>query len=61
MSKNSIGSVSLDLNLNTAGFNKQLNNTQKLAGKMAKRIGAAFTIGAMVKFGKQCLELGSDL
>lgn len=61
MSNNSVGSVNLDLNLNTGGFNKQLKGMKGIALKVAGTIAAAFSVRAMVNFGKQCIELGSDL
>lgn len=61
MSINSAGTVQLDLEFNSKGFNKQLGGLQKMAKKAGAAMAAAFTVKAVVNFGKQCLELGSDL
>lgn len=39
----------------------QLNGIQKLAASAGKMIAGAFAVREIVKFGKECLELGSDL
>jgi hypothetical protein len=69
---NSIGRIDLDLGINSSGFKSQLNGITKQAksstgamagmfGKLGKVVGAAFAVKAVVNFGKQCLQLGSDL
>lgn len=72
----SVGTITLDLGLNSKGIDsqiqsvgKQINSkmTSQLSGlgDMAKKIGAtiagAFAIKKTIDFGKQCIELGSDL
>jgi hypothetical protein len=55
---NEVGSVALGLELSTASFTKQLNSiAKKAAGTLAK----AFSVKKLVDFGKQCIELDSDL
>jgi phage-related protein len=61
MSINSAGTVWLDLKLDSKGFNKQMGGMNKLAAKAGAALAAAFSVKAVVTFGKQCLELGSDL
>lgn len=72
----SVGAVALDLKLNSKGIDSQIQNvgqhintnmTSQLSslGGMAKKIGAtiasAFAIKTTINFGKECMELGSDL
>lgn len=61
MSGKSIGDIFLDLKVNSQGFNKQLKGIKGVALKAAMAIGAAFSIKALANFGKQCIDLGSDL
>ena len=64
-----VGDLFLDLNLNTKPFDMQMQNVGNYAqksmsksfGGIAKIIGGAFATGAVVAFGKSCLDLGSDL
>ena len=56
-----VGNIFLDLNLNSKGFNTQLNGISKLAGKAALGIAAAFSVKEIVAFSKECINLGSDL
>lgn len=65
-----VGSVDFELLLNSNPFNKGLKdttNTIKSSGieNSLKRIGklavAAFSVKAIVNFGKECIDLGSDL
>lgn len=69
---NSVGKISLDLELNSSNFKKQMNGINKTAKastdgltKMFKKVGlavgAAFSVKAIVNFSKECLKLGSDL
>lgn len=65
----SIGDLFLDLNLNTKGFNSQINSIGNYANNILSRsfsgigkmIGGALSIAAIASFGKSCLDLGSDL
>lgn len=77
MAEQSVGQISLDLILNSKDFKKQLtasvNDAVKSAstscnstissmfGKMGKIAAAAFSVKALYNFGKQAIELGSDL
>ena len=69
MSKN-VGTIDFELLLNSNPFNKGLKsatNTIKSSGieNSLKNIGklalAAFSVKAIVNFGKECINLGSDL
>ena len=62
------GAVIVETLIDTKGFNKGVGNMQKsvsgLSGtinKLGLAIAAAFSIKAVVNFGKECIELGSDL
>ena len=61
MAEDSAGQIALDLVLNKNGFEKQLSGIQKLAKKAGKTLAAAFAVKKIVDFGKECIELGSDL
>lgn len=65
-----VGAVDMELVLNSNPFNQQLKNTtntikssgiEGALGKIGKVAAAAFSIKAIVGFGKECIELGSDL
>lgn len=64
-----IGDLFLDLNLNTKPFDTQMSSIGNYANKsmaksfsgIGKIIAGAFATGALVSFGKSCLDLGSDL
>lgn len=65
-----VGSVDFELLLNSNPFNKGLKdttNTIKSSGienslkKIGKLVVAAFSVKAIVNFGKECIDLGSDL
>ena len=56
-----VGDIFLDLNINKKGFQTQLGGMEKLAAKAGAAIGAAFTVTKLIQFGKQCIDLGSDL
>lgn len=64
-----VGDLFLDLNLNTKPFDMQMQNVGNYAqksmsksfGGIAKIIGGALATGAVIAFGKSCLDLGSDL
>lgn len=68
----SVGKIGLDLVLNEGSFNRQLNNVNAQAKQASnkissslKKIGlavaAAFSVKAIVSFGKECIDLGSNL
>lgn len=61
MAFGSVGQVALDLTLNTKKFTTGLNKTLNGLNKVATLVGSAFAVGALAKFGKACLDLGSDL
>lgn len=62
------GTITIDTQLDTTGIEKggtQIKKSLSSIGSIAKRIGAivatAFAVKKVVSFGKECLELGSDL
>ncbi len=61
MSATSVGEIGLDLVVNQNQFKKQMSGITSLAKKAGAALGAAFAVKSIVDFGKQCLELGSDL
>lgn len=61
MSDNSVGQVALDLVVNKNNFDQQMNGIKGMAKKAGLAIAAAFSVKKLVDFGKQCIELGSDL
>ncbi len=61
MAAESVGQIGLDLVINKNGFDKQLVGIQSLAQKTGKILAAAFTVKKLADFGKECIDLGSDL
>lgn len=61
MSATSIGQIGLDLVVNKNQFESQMAGITGLAKKTGAALTTAFGIKKLVDFGKQCLELGSDL
>lgn len=61
MSAQSVGEIGLDLVVNKNGFDRQMSGIQKQARKAGAALAAAFAVKKIAAFGKQCLELGSDL
>lgn len=62
MSNNtSVGEIGLDLVLNSKEFEGMLPGITKLAGKAGAMLAAAFSVKEIVAFGKECVNLGSDL
>lgn len=57
----SVGQIALDLIVNRNGFDRSMNSITSLAKKAGVALAAAFGVKSLVDFGKQCLELGSDL
>ena len=66
------GQIGIDLILNSTSFKKSLNNIQTQANnagskisnsfsKIAKVVGTAFSVAMITRFGKSCIDLGSDL
>lgn len=65
-----VGAIDMELLLNSNPFNRGLKNTEKTIkssgiektlGNIGKMAIAAFSVGAIVNFGKECINLGSDL
>lgn len=61
MPGNSIGQIGLDLVVNQGNFQKQMSGITGLAKKAGAALAAAFATKQLISFGKECLELGSDL
>lgn len=61
MSDISVGEIGLDLIVNHKQFNKQMSGITRLAKKAGAALAGAFAVKKIVDFGKQCMELGSDL
>ena len=61
MSATSAGEIGLDLVVNQKKFHKQMSGVMNLAKKTGVALAAAFGVKKLADFGKQCLELGSDL
>lgn len=61
MAATSVGEIGLDLVVNQKQFHKQISGVMGLAKKAGVAMAAAFGVKKLVDFGKQCLELGSDL
>ena len=61
MAVTSVGEIGLDLVVNKNDFNRQMSGIMGTAKKAAAALAGAFAIKTVVDFGKECLELGSDL
>lgn len=61
MAEDSVGQIGLDLVVNEGSFQRQMAGIQNLARKAGAALAGAFAVKKIVDFGKQCLELGSDL
>lgn len=57
----SAGEIGLDLVINKKQYDKQLKGITSMAKKAGVALAAAFTVKKIVDFGKECIELGSDL
>lgn len=61
MAATSVGQIGLDLVVNQNQFQKQMSGITGLAKKAGAALAAAFAVKKVVSFGKECLQLGSDL
>lgn len=61
MAGTSVGEIGLDLVVNKNQFDKQMQGVTALAKKAATALAAAFSLKKLIDFGKECIELGSDL
>ena len=61
MSATSVGQIGLDLVVNKNQFESQMAGITGMAKKAGAALAAAFGVKKLVDFGKQCLELGSNL
>lgn len=72
MGTTTVGTIGLNMVLNSAGFRRSLQNVQSQANtagtkisnsfkKIGAAIAAAFSAKMIVSFGKACIDLGSDL
>ena len=57
----SVGEIGLDLVVNEGSFKRQMAGINRLAKKAGVALAAAFSVKKLIDFGKECLELGSDL
>lgn len=57
----SVGEIGLDLVVNQQQFNRQMQGITSLAKKAGLALAAAFSVKKIADFGKECIELGSDL
>lgn len=57
----SVGKICLDLDVNSKKFDKSMSGLEGTAKKAGKMLAGCFAVGKVVSFGKQCLDLGSDL
>lgn len=57
----SVGQIGLDLVVNKNQFNKQMQGITGLAKKVGIALAAAFSVKKLIDFGKECVNLGSDL
>jgi len=57
----SVGQVGLDLVLNKGEFESGLNSITKLATNAGKMLAGAFAVKKIIDFGKECIELSSNL
>lgn len=61
MSATSVGQIGLDLVVNKNQFESQMAGITGMAKKAGAALAVAFGVKKLADFGKQCLELGSDL
>lgn len=69
MPGNSVGSVYLDLETNSAQFQSEINNiandvtgrVTSVFAKFGKVVGGAFAVSKLIQFGKASIDLASDL
>ncbi|MGM0215466.1 phage tail protein [Enterococcus sp. AZ109] len=61
MAAESVGQIGLDLVVNKNGFQREMSGIQSFAAKAGKALAAAFAVKKLADFGKQALDLGSDL
>lgn len=61
MAAESVGQIGLDLVVNQNGFDRQMQGIGGLAKKAGIALAGAFAVKQIIDFGKQCLDLGSDL
>lgn len=55
------GSIRINTKLNTNGFLSGINSMTASLGKLASAVGVAFSVTALVKMGRQSIELASDI
>lgn len=55
------GSILISTKVDEKGINTGLNSISKSLGKLAGIVGVAFGVGAIVKFGKEAVNMASDL
>ena len=58
---NADGSILISTKVDQKGINTGLNSISKSLGKLAEIVGVAFGVSAIVKFGKEAVNMASDL
>ncbi len=61
MSATTVGQIGLDLVVNRKKFDQQMNGIGKVAKKVGAALASAFAVKKIVDFGKECVNLASDL
>lgn len=61
MSTTSVGQIGLDLVVNQKQFHSQMRGIQAIAAKAGKTLAGAFAVKKLIDFGRECVNLGSDL
>ena len=61
MADNSAGQIALDLVVNRNKFDSQMKGIQNIAAKAGKVLAVAFSVKKLSDFGKECIDLGSNL
>ncbi len=57
----SAGQIALDLVVNRKKFDSQMSGLKNIAAKAGKALAVAFSVKKIADFGKECIDLGSDL
>ncbi len=55
------GHLNFDTRIDTKGFSKGITSIKSMLGGIATAVGVAFSVGALVTFGKQAVQLASDM
>ena len=55
------GYLNFDTRISTKGFSKGVDSMNGMLKKLASTLAAAFSTAAIIKFGKECLNVASDM